>query len=81
MPESPAVFRRGEGPIRIDLEHGGKCVDHRLTAERWLAGQHLEQHAPEGPDVGTLVDGLSLCLLGTHVGGGAEDRAFYRHTR
>ena len=40
-----------------------------------LAGQHLEQHDAEGPDVGALVDGLAPRLLGGHVGGGAEDQA------
>ena len=31
-------------------------------------GQHLEQHAAEGPDVGPLVDGKPPRLLGAHVG-------------
>ena len=35
---------------------------------RALAGQHLEQHAAERPDVRALVDRLPASLLGAHVG-------------
>ena len=36
-------------------------------------GEHLVQHAAEGPDIGPLVDDLAARLLRAHVGGGAED--------
>ena len=39
------------------------------------AGQHLVEHAAERPDVRALVDRLAARLLGTHVGGRAEDHA------
>ena len=42
------------------------------------AGQHLVQHAPEGPDVGALVHRQAARLLGTHVRGRADDRAVAR---
>ena len=38
-------------------------------------GQHLVEHAAERPDVGALVDRQSARLLGTHVGGRADDGA------
>ena len=38
------------------------------TWEGSLAAQHLVDHAPERPDVGTVIDFGSLGLLGTHVG-------------
>ena len=55
--------------------NAAKDIGHVVTCERTLAGQHFEQHAAERPDVGALVDRLAARLLGTHVGGGAEDHA------
>ena len=46
--------------------------------KRGAAGEHLIEHAPKRPDVGSLVDDLSTRLLRTHVGGGAEDHALTR---
>ena len=57
---------------------GGERVGDRLAAERGAAGEHLVEHAAERPDVGALVDGLAARLLGTHVGGRAEDHALAR---
>ena len=51
---------------------------HRLAVEEPLAGEHLEEHDAEGPDVGALVDRLAARLLGRHVGGRAEDHARLR---
>ena len=45
----------------------------RLAGEGWLSGQHLVEHAAEGPDVGAPVDLASPRLLGAHVAGGAKD--------
>ena len=39
------------------------------------AGQHLEEYAPEGPDVAALVGLASLRLLGTQVRRGPEQHA------
>ena len=60
-------------PVDLAREDGGENVRDRLAVEQPLAGQHLEQHDTEGPDVGALVDRLAPRLLGRHVGGGAED--------
>ena len=62
-------------PVDLAREDGGEDVRDRLAVEQPLAGQHLEQHDTEGPDVGALVDRLAPRLLGRHVGGGAEDEA------
>ena len=43
-----------------------------FAAERRPAGEHLEQHASEGPDVGALVDRLASGLLRRHVGRGTQ---------
>jgi hypothetical protein len=40
-----------------------------------LAGQHLEQHGAEGPDVGAPVRRLAAGLFRAHVRGRAEKRA------
>ena len=63
----------GSSPSRPRLEHRGQGVRDRLALEQLLAGEHLEQHPAEGPDVGAPVDRLALGLLGRHVGGGAQD--------
>ena len=62
-------------PVDLAREDGGEDVRDRLAVEQPLAGQHLEEHHTEGPDVGALVDRLAPRLLGRHVGGGAEDEA------
>ena len=66
-------------PVGLALEDCGQrsCRD-RLAARTPAAGQHLEQHAAERPDVRALVDGQPARLFGTHVGGGAEDDALAR---
>ncbi len=61
--------------IDLGLEHAGERVAHGLAGEERPSGEHLEQHHPEGPDVGPLVDRLAPRLLRRHVGGGAEDDA------
>jgi hypothetical protein len=70
--------RDGRGqrsPIDIRAQHGGEHVGDRVTFEQPLAGEHLVEHDPEGPDVGAFVDRLALGLFGRHVGGGADDHA------
>ena len=66
---------RGAHPGDRLLDDRGQDVRDRLAVEEPAAGQHLEQHDAEGPDVGALVDGLAPRLLGRHVGGGPEDQA------
>lgn len=46
-----------------------------VALERAQAGQHLEQHDAEGPDVGAPVRHLTARLFGAHVGGRAENPA------
>ena len=62
-------------PLRLAGQDRGEHVAHRLALEELAAGQHLEEHDPEGPDVGPPVDRLAAGLLRRHVGGGAEDEA------
>ena len=57
----------------LALQDGREHVADRLALEEPAAGQHLEEHDAEGPDVGALVDRRAARLLGRHVGGGAED--------
>ena len=62
-------------------QSGSRCEDARdhvrdgLARERLAAGEALEEHAAERPDVGAPVDRLAARLLGAHVGRGAEDHA------
>ena len=49
-------------------------VGHGLADERSLSRQHLEEDAPEGPDVGPLVHGFSARLLRAHVRRRPDDR-------
>ena len=69
--------RRVRQAVKADglLDHRGQDVRDRLAVEELLAGEHLEEHDPESPDVGAPVDGLPARLLGRHVGGRAEDQA------
>ncbi len=48
--------RRQHLPGRFLADHRHNRVGHIVAGKGSRAGQHLEQHAPEGPDVGTLVD-------------------------
>ena len=49
---------RKHAPIRFAAEHRRKRVGHVVLHERGLPCQHLEQHAPERPDVRAFIDGL-----------------------
>ena len=62
-------------PVRLALQDLGERVRHGGAHERAAAGEHLVQHAAEGPDVRSLVDGAALRLLRRHVGGGSQDHA------
>ncbi len=68
---SPKNFRNAPGqtlvqevPIRLPIEdpcHGRRCV---LTLKGPRTAQCFEQADPEGPDIGSLVDGQAPSLLG-----------------
>src|SRR4030095_16728339 len=62
-------------PVRLRLHHLGERQRDVLRLERFTAGQHLVDDAPERPDVRALVDRLAARLLGAHVGSGAENDA------
>lgn len=47
----------------ITLECWRKHVRHRLAAEHWLAGEHLEHYASTCPAIGTAVRCLATRLL------------------
>jgi len=65
--------RRKGGPVQLLAQDAGQHVAEGVSREERLAGEHLVEEHPEGPDVGALVDRLAARLLGRHVGGGAED--------
>ena len=70
--------RRQQVPVEVRAQHGRQRVRDGLALEQALAGEHLEQHDAEGPDVGALVGRPPARLLGAHVGRGAEDDAHLR---
>ena len=72
---APGGLGRQRRPLRLAGQDRGEHVAHRLALEELAAGQHLEEHDPEGPDVGPPVDRLPAGLLRRHVGSGAEDEA------
>ena len=72
---------RGGVPAGSAVQSGSRSrmramqVGSGLAAERRPAGEALEQHAAERPDVAAPVHRRAARLLGAHVGGGAEDDA------
>ena len=72
----------GQGrPVGLALDHLGERVGDAVAGEDAPAGQHLVEHAAEGPDVGALVHRPAARLLGAHVGRGAQDHPHGRHRR
>ena len=68
--------RRGQrGPRRLLRHDADDEVGDIVAGKGALAGEHLEEHAAERPDVGAFVDRLALRLLRAHVGGGPDDHA------
>jgi len=61
-------------PLRLTLQDRGHCVREGRAFEGPLPGQHLEEHAAEGPHVSAMVDLLAPSLLGAHVGRRPHDR-------
>ena len=72
-------FGRQPAPVWLAHQHGSQCFGDGVADKRARADQHLVEHAPEGPDIGPLVHGLSTGLLGAHVGGGAENHTGLCH--
>lgn len=66
----------GQGvPIGFGLDHRREDVRCGFAAEGQLAGEHFVEHTAKRPNIGALIDGFALGLLGRHVGGGAQDHA------
>lgn len=61
-------------PVRIVLHDRRHHFRDGVACECLPAGQHLEEHDAERPDVGALVHGLAARLLGRHVGRGTENQ-------
>ena len=65
QPSNAGGRRLGKGPpVGLALEDGGDGVRQRVAGEREPAGQHLEEHTTEGPDVRPLVHGPAARLPG-----------------
>ena len=55
--------------------HDGVRGRHVVVAlERWLAGEHLGDHAAAGKDIGARVGRVAVDLFGRHVRRGAQHR-------
>ena len=70
--------RLGHGGERRDIRRVGmqrrvQRVDRRLALKCTPSGEQLEQHAPEGEDVGTLIDYAATNLLRRHVPGQSRE--------
>ena len=62
-------------PRRVALDDCRQRFARVGAFERAPAGEHLEEHAAEGPDVAAFVGRASSRLLGAHVGRGTENHA------
>ena len=73
------VCAGSSAPVELVAQHRGERLGScPRRAKAAPAGQHLEQHDAEGPDVGALVDRAAARLLRAHVGRGADDHAHLR---
>jgi hypothetical protein len=71
--------RRHVAQIRLRLDDRRDCLGDIVTGKQPPAGEHLEQHDPERPDVHALIDGLTPRLLRRHVRRRPENDALARH--
>ena len=71
MPNSVILRSAVPGGIVVRLDHWENEQFSRFQKSR----THLIQHDAESPDIGPFVDGLSSCLLGTHIAGRAQEHA------
>ena len=78
-PQRRRHARRQLREVGLLVHDRAQHVRHRLAVEGAPAGEHLVEHAAEGPDVRAAVDGLAARLLRAHVAGGAEQHARLRH--
>jgi hypothetical protein len=67
-------LRRKRRPVRLALEDLRARVRDRLALEDLPAGEALEQHTPERPDVRAPVHDFAGRLLGAHVRRRPENR-------
>ena len=50
-------------PVRVQSENPTERLGDIASLEHALACQHLEEHHTKRPDIGTLINGSSPCLL------------------
>jgi hypothetical protein len=55
-------IRRQPRPRRLHLDDAGDRIGDVVALERAPASEHLEQHAPERPDVRPFVHDPATCL-------------------
>ena len=65
-------------PVDVLANDSGEHVSGIRACKQLTTGDHLVQHHAERPDIGALVHRLPAGLLGSHVGGGAEDETRLR---
>jgi len=65
--------RRQPRPVGLGPHHRRQHVGDGLAREGGPSGQHLEEHAPEGPDISPPVHRLAFGLFRRHIGRRAQD--------
>ncbi len=79
-PDRRRYLRRQRSQVDLALQHPGERLGHRVALEQAPAGEHLEEHHPERPDVRPLVDREALRLLRRHVGRGPQHHSHLRRS-
>ena len=64
--------------IRSAFDNRRKNFSHILALKGCLTRQHLIQHTAKCPNVGSLIDRLSPCLLRRHICRRAENHSLLR---
>ena len=66
---------RQSRPVDLARQHRCQRVGHVFGLIAAVAGEHLEHHHAERPDIGAAVDALALCLFRRHVSSRAQDHS------
>ncbi len=69
------------GDVWVFDEHRRQHLRDIRSLEQFVAGEHLEQDRPEGPNVHPFINRKALRLLGSHVGRGPHRHAHLRRRR
>jgi hypothetical protein len=64
-------------PIGLAAHDSPERVGNTDAWKRAPAGEHFVQKAAERPDIGPRINAIAHCLFGTHIGDGANERAFF----